>query len=673
MRLLLVGCALLAGASSVAYAQVTLEQLLQSDRAEFASEAPSFYKALRKQTDPQTLPSSEAALRGRAKELLLNVDPSDLTLDEARTLGYFALPVLSLEERSLLDERLSAGEARMSSSSLEQLYSRLALESGLMDGYEYRARRKLLTAAWLEGRDLSTLSKSNLLALARLLAEGFTPENGFSVEWAGLVAAPRDGEYRFSISPHDMNVKQVEDWEDVENSCSVTLQIDESEVLAASPGQWKFEGEPVTLTAGEPATVRLRLRCHWTNDHMRMTPAILYWEGPGVPRSVVPESAFSVADASGSGLAVEYAWDEKSGDGTVQRNVTAKDPNVEFIWPQRLESGLRSEAVRHVAGQLVERWIQSDGDFVGDVARWPQVVSILTTTQLKQCLDALAAQPAQLDAISAARMERFLYGVRCGAEEAAVDIVGVWLCRRPYTPPVFAANPLEYFDLNREFFYRIAEFFVFEFPEGVLQLEDEYLVDGDGRCNANVATALAECYLVQGEIDKWVETLDGHLSNESMDAAIRFEWLMARSQAEEFRGAYADRYHRTSELFLAGQDWLDEAALLSDTTQQRERILREKLVRHAALGWWTEAERALEQARGEGGVLPEQIDLLEQSVGLARQRAVAQANLAAREADEAYANEIRRRRDRSAAAGDSVGVGRYEQVLSSFRDSEPRE
>ncbi|HUT32345.1 MAG TPA: PA14 domain-containing protein [Planctomycetota bacterium] len=138
------------------------------------------------------------------------------------------------------------------------------------------------------------------------------PADGFAVRWTGRVVAPRDGSYRFITTSDDgvrlsiAGKRIIDNWTDhgtTEDAGSIELKAGSHDLLL----------EFYENSGG--ATIRLE------------------WEGPGVPRQVIPTEALraSAKPDAPRGLTGAYyeaaaheeaifAWTDLSGDGKVQRD-----------------------------------------------------------------------------------------------------------------------------------------------------------------------------------------------------------------------------------------------------------------------------------------------------------------------------------------------------------------
>ena len=152
-------------------------------------------------------------------------------------------------------------------------------------------------------------------------------EQRFSVQWTGLVLAPANGEYTFSISPLDLNYNHGGTFRDQK----VVVYLGDKQILESSSNGYTYQAEPVMLTAGTPVPLRVDLTYACTSQGViddRPAIAQLFWEGPGLKKQLVPNTALRTPDGSQNGLQGVY---QLAGGGQ-EVNVTRIDPRIAFTW-----------------------------------------------------------------------------------------------------------------------------------------------------------------------------------------------------------------------------------------------------------------------------------------------------------------------------------------------------
>jgi hypothetical protein len=641
-----------------------LAQILAiDDPAMFADQASAFWKLRSDWTAGQTQ-AVRQSIGDRAKQLVQGTtNLVEIDLGAAQVLLGMAATSMSPAEKEKLKSDIESTYSAPDTATFGQLRSRVTLASGLVnDPSETKQQGRQLVENWLKHQDLSALPSSQLLECFRFICPATKVQGGFRVTWTGYLTPTRTGPHVFSVSPRDVSTEKVEDGELVRNQQYMTVHVDEKVIVDAKPSSWQYEGAPIDLTAGEAVPLRIEVTYSYTsNDHHRACPAILYWRAPGVGKSVVPPGALAVQVAGASGLQGEYSWkDEKSGNETSELVV---DPNIDFVWVDALTLRSRDPVAQQLASELVSRWIRPDGDFVGDVARRPQISVLLTTVQLHDCLQSILEHAEKLADVSQARMARFYDAIRCAGQESAVDVLGTWMTKHDYIEPGFAANLDEYFDLNRVFYFRLAQFIAADNREAMKQLEQQYLEASDGCC-LNTANALAECHLMLGTIPEWIDELDARLADESLTGDRRVAWLIARSEAEELRYSTANRYYRTPEQLLAGQGWLDEAALMAESPEQKLRVARERIARLVALGRWEAVEVELTSAESYSPNARTEVFGWRSNIETVKTRQGEQAKSTEQLAQDAYRATLQRRRVKASERGDLDAVKSYDLLLT---------
>ena len=124
----------------------------------------------------------------------------------------------------------------------------------------------------------------------------------FSVTWTGLVRAPADGTYTFSICPLDLNYAH----EGTFRRQTMAIWVGKEQILNATADVWTSEATPVALSAAAAVPLRVELTYACTSGGViddRPAVAMLDWQAPGLAKQLVPTSALTTPDGSQSGLA----------------------------------------------------------------------------------------------------------------------------------------------------------------------------------------------------------------------------------------------------------------------------------------------------------------------------------------------------------------------------------
>ncbi len=147
------------------------------------------------------------------------------------------------------------------------------------------------------------------------------PRDGFSVFWSGDVEAPVDGEFHFSLVADEF----------ADLTWTNQLQFP----MASSRRGQEGVGPGVLLRAGERYPLRLTFQ-----DYAGPASVKLYWQGPGMPRQIVPTDRL-YAKSRLAGHESELLGDEgllatyyQNADFT-GKTFTRVDPKIEFNWTDR--------------------------------------------------------------------------------------------------------------------------------------------------------------------------------------------------------------------------------------------------------------------------------------------------------------------------------------------------
>ena len=141
---------------------------------------------------------------------------------------------------------------------------------------------------WLDARDIKLIGTSDLEWCCLGLTESDASTNqGLSVKWTGSIRAPQTGQYKFSgsilqigLRSQSMTIKSV-----------MKVFIDDQ--LVFDNGSEKPISQMVNLSADKPSQIRIEYKYEHNRVSKRLEfphppIAMLYWEGPGVQRQLVP-------------------------------------------------------------------------------------------------------------------------------------------------------------------------------------------------------------------------------------------------------------------------------------------------------------------------------------------------------------------------------------------------
>src|SRR5262249_38799214 len=147
--------------------------------------------------------------------------------------------------------------------------------------------------------------------------------SSFSVQWNGMINPPSTGDFTFSISPINVNSTDPKSPINLTMSVSVGGNV----VLNATPTNWGNQSKPVTLTAGQPVVLQVNVAAKVRSIPDGELHAVLYWQGPGISKSLVPAGNLTTA-GGGAGLTATYSWTSNGQTQTVSR----VEPSIDWAW-----------------------------------------------------------------------------------------------------------------------------------------------------------------------------------------------------------------------------------------------------------------------------------------------------------------------------------------------------
>jgi hypothetical protein len=223
-------------------------------------------------------------------------------------------------------------------SPLETAFEQLVQNhAALVNGDQPEPKQVELVAQWVEKNDWRSLGTRELSWLyVALDAEQLDP-NHFSARWTGTIQAPvtanftieqrrqfhADGALRVTIGGQVV----LDTWD------AATTQRKSGDFSAAVDDQ-RYRSQPVALTAGQP--LELQVEYMFDKDRMvandtiakRLFPmVILEWQANGVPKQIIPDSAYTTASGE-PGLTGEYFSDLEF-KALVGRRI---DSGLQMIW-----------------------------------------------------------------------------------------------------------------------------------------------------------------------------------------------------------------------------------------------------------------------------------------------------------------------------------------------------
>jgi hypothetical protein len=533
-----------------------------------------------------------------------------------------------------------------------------------------------------------------VILLSLLSRDAFTDvkviNRSFSVQWSGKINPPQSGDYTFFISPINVNVG----FRERPFKFAMTVSVAGQNLLTATPPDssnqqpiagyqpppvhprpWVSQSNPVTLTAGTPATILVTLS---VDVPRRLPPgtlhAMLFWQGPGISKSLVPTSSLTLPDGSGPGLQATYSWASHGQPQTMIRT----DPMIDFAWTN---SAILLSQNTSIANQAADAMWQSgtSADFLSTLAGPPVILhpflkdvddasAGLSTDRRGAFCDLLLQNPTLLDALDAKHAVGFYESFRMGTPGKALDVFGAWAGRRPdllceiSTDRVFDGD-------NRYSLAAMATMTTQQLPEAAARLQNEYLQLPDGRCALPVAYTLTYSYLGRRKLADWTVFLDAKLADPTLTGDLRVNWLLVRAQAEEHKraqaGHYPFHYPFPPSFPLDGMQYLNQAVQAAQSPVVKLRAAREVVGR---LAWSGQYQAAKDFLSPLANSLPDSqkavVTAWQQQLDgfLTAQTQYVQNRQATAKQD--FFTTLKARRDKAASVGDTASVNRYNALLS---------
>ncbi|MEZ6049205.1 MAG: PA14 domain-containing protein [Planctomycetaceae bacterium] len=501
------------------------------------------------------------------------------------------------------------------------------------------------------------------------------PADDFTVQWRGEVIPPQTGQYKFLIGSVNASHTDL----DYSFAESMSVSINGEEVISATPTQWTSSSGDIQLTAGQAVPIQVDLTVKSTGIPHSVLHALLFWEGPGISKTIIPTERFIVPGGGTTGLQATYTWQNQGQDESIVR----VDKNLDFAWTSG-EVKVAGEMTLHdqlVANawqyQTSTSFLDSLVDENGKIRMHSWTIDPhfsaqnMTSSQRQSFLEILLSRPELLDAFSAFRMMYVYKSYRFGAEDVALDVFGTWAHRHANLEPDFPLGPFLYksnqgVDLeNREAFFHMASPVTQELPAHADRLQDEFLEMPDGSCCLPVAYTLGYSYLSRNNLTAWTELLENKLANESLTGDQRAGWLIARAHAHEIRLSTRNPFVMPHSRPLDARDLLETAILEAEDPELKFILNKHIAIRLTAAGLFDEARSILDEATnlapverlGEIATWKASIDKLE---ALQMERQTSQAATA----NQAYVEKLQARLVKAQARGDDVAVQRYQALIS---------
>jgi PA14 domain len=530
---------------------------------------------------------------------------------------------------------------------------------------------QVLSAAEQSGQDASKLFQDRLWFLLWRLRYESVCGREFSVTWTGTVTAPFTGAYKFSICPVNPCYQSPNDDRYLRQSMRVT--IGGKTIIDAKYDDWQSESGPISLTAGQPSAIQVEyvhsrrgadepVGASAPVNGSASPAALLYWEGPGFTKSLVPQNALTAPDGQTKGLLASY----RSAVDGLTASQTRIEPRIDHNWamghcvvplfePQ--QNALVEQAwQRFQSGEVTADWLQQQPRWLISDLQW--VVECLPQERRLDIVDWGLAHPELMSLRPWWSVEQFYVNLRQDSPTGALNVLGRWMQDHADEAPTLSDD---YYKTNQVQYCDMAEFTFHHFPPHSEQLEANFLVTKDGRCVLPAAYALAYGYLADGRIEEWIKKLEERLSDKSLTGDRRVNWLLARAMAEEIRYLRTGRQVFDRPHVGNGASWIDESTLVAESQSAKTRVLKERVVRLAETRQWDAARAELRNAPTELAGWNDQIATLEKLfILVAQQEAI--------DARAAYRSELEHRRQAALEHGDAAGADRFSAMIGAFEN-----
>jgi hypothetical protein len=618
-------------------------------------------------------------VRTQAATLIANVDysGSQYDLPTLNTLHMLANPLLAATDQTRITNAVTARQDNWSG----QPFSSFNAKWNLM----YRLRFPDLSriqegTRWVQAGGQLSAVPPECLPEAYLYFAATTPQaiyGGFTVQWQGQATAPQTGAYTFSIS--SINVNSTENINPVQ--VSMTVSVGGTVILSANANQWTASSTPVTLTAGQAVPLLVAWSCQTTQQiPTRALHAMLSWQGPGVPSSIVPQSVLTLPDGSAQGLQARYTWTNQSGQ---QQTLTRTEPNIDVVWTSRPVWLLADVSGQNQAGATFVQTATSTNYLspylnltapvqvhqLHAVFQDPDATGqILTSAQRNTILNMLQSQPSLLSPVSANQFVTFFGTYRFGNPEPAIQTFGVWVTANADITCKLGPGP-DFDSDNRTGYRRMAVYVTQQLPQQAAEIQSQFLVTPDGRCCLPVAYALAYAALGQNNLTSWTNYLDAQLANSNLTGDLRVNWLLARALATEI-GQAQPPISLSNQVYTRptdGMKYVFQAAHTAQSAAVKVRVAQESAARQASAGRYDAATSTLQAVLNSAS--PAQQAILTTWINQLAGYSAVQANSASTQgaaALQAYITTLRQRRDQASAIGDTASVNRYNAIINAL-------
>jgi hypothetical protein len=521
-------------------------------------------------------------------------------------------------------------------------------------------------------------------------------DKSFSVQWSGQINAPQTGDYTFFVSPININAAT----EDRAFKFTMSVIVAGQNLLNSTPAEqgtqqfsgypkvpvnlapWVSQSQSVTLTAGTPVALLVTLT---VNAPQRLPVgalhAMLYWQGPGVTKSLVPASSLTLPNGSGPGLQATYSWTS----GGQAQTLTRTDPMIDFAWANSTILLSQNTSIASQASDLMWQSATSP-DFLNTLTGPPvklhpfikdeeDASTGLSTARRQAFLDILLQNPSLLSPLEVKRAVGFYRSFRLGTPDKALDVFGAWATQSADLPTEISTDRVLDGD-NRFWLAQMATMTTQQLPEAITRLQNQFLQLPDGRCSLPVAYTLTYSNLGKRTLSKWIAFLDAKLADTTLTGDQRVNWLIARAHAQGhtrhlFTQKYPYRFPIPPSWPQDGFPYLYQAIRAAQSPAVKIRATREVV---ALLVWLAQFQKASDLLQQLGKALPNDqkaglVALQQQVAGFAAANAQYLQNRQST-ANRAFVAQLKARRDRAASRGDTALMNHYNSLLSAAQNKQ---
>ena len=529
------------------------------------------------------------------------------------------------------------------------------------------------------GGDMSQVWDEYLPYIHLLYEEPQIVRTGFSVKWQGKVTATSTGNYTFSISPHNVNAIHNMSSSGYYLQESMKVTVGGQQIVSAAPEQWNPVGSTVSMTAGQPVDIVVEMEVDSPKLPRFAVHALLFWEGPGVAKQIVPKSQLTTPNGSQNGLEAIYSWKNEAGE---TESLTRIDDSVDFTW-NKGELALSTDTTYQKQGMNI-LWTKTMtsaalGTFENSLPSTANsyhridehlLLGVpegsadgLTMTQRKDFLTELVSHPKILKSMNARQIGDICMAFRYGMGDLTGEVFGAWAIQnKDHSSELKADFKVRRVDgISRTVFLNLATCFTQELSwDEIQKIKTDYLEMENGSCCLPVAYVLGYCYLSQNRFQEWIDFLISKLEDDSLTGDQRVNWLLARAHAQEIRLGPAKPFTIPWERPLDGRVWIEEASLIANSGPVKARVAKEMAARLLAIYQFDQAKSTLENVSSSS---PTQITGWLIAVNHYKSAHEKDQADKAQAAKAAYIGNLKKRQEKAIDRGDQEAADRYDALI----------